>query len=599
MDIFKLVLGIIGFTVIILTALLVIRPTTTGDFVLATGMAVVDVDCPGRTSLNGGCVDSTPEPVSSNDDIDVFYDPQKQVLGLGGETKVDITILNKGDGKNITPLPPIMRRNGQVINDGDFTLNMDKFELFQSYSKKLTLEMKVPKQESLHGKYELITPFKIVEDGTIAYNILSIDVGLPLNKAVRLLEGQKLSEMQYYSNVRPCEEAYIIIIDPPTLFKKGEAEIIVPFCNYGNYEDGYLVSGVTMNYDYYKWQLTECVEDVRIMQLTGEFNTPYRCNVPIYNECSGALHLIATTSFPEETDSIENNGWLISKEGYCFLEPHNAFLEGLSFNDDVNDPVITASVRNRFGVREITVDFIITNTDGDEVTICTDTQTYGENELKDIDCEVRRNGLPYSFWGDGFLGEKDDVITAVITSDEYAGDNSVSIPEQPVFEFINVGIVDDSLTASRHAEDHYAMFSFQIENIGDKVKSVDYWLRGKYICDLEDPLPKELEVCSGTVNVNAGEVQNINCNLAGRQLTGCVVAHDESTIINCDLSEPRDGCNYDGSMITLSAEIQVEHQEASAFNAQERILSNKNSFIVPIFERVGVIEFTTPRLPDE
>ena len=452
------------------------------------------------------------------------------------------------------------------------------FELITQLEKFFEITMTTPVQANT-GEYEIIFPFK-TDDGSFIYTTMIFDFGELLNKSVKLNEGQKLSDLLYFSNVRPCQNTGYLItrILPENLEQKGLAEIVIPFCNYGDYEEGYVVTGITTNYNDYSRRTTNCSKDVRINPQQEDYDA-FTCEVPLFTSCEGAFHLSTSTGFEDIKNATENNGWLFSRDGYCFLEPENVFFESIYFNDDLNNPAIIINLINRYGSRNPDLIIKLTGSQEEIISVCEQSLNMAENEEITITCELKKQDYPYSFWGSS------GNINAIIISDEYQDDNTHILNEEPVFEYINVRIVPNSLTAQRDESEHYAKFSFQIENNGDFTKKVSYELWGKRIDDLTDPTPEDYLVCSGEEEIIQGTIKTIQCKLNIPQMT----------IIDCDLSEPRDGCEYDGST-TLWATIQVEHQDAQIFKAQEIIQTNHNSFIIPIYEEVGVQEFATPEI---
>jgi hypothetical protein len=611
MDVLKLILGVIGFVIILLTAFLVIQPGSgTGQI---TGRAVLDDACAcvsGQTCFNNECKSNNyaQKPnwyASESFDFKITHSLEKTVLGFGDETRLVITLFNDDavNDRTVTPLPPIMVKHDYELgvdvektSKWAFQMSDEQFTLGNKYynpSKVLVLDFKSPDNSAfdreLHGEYELVTPFNV--DGSIIYATSKIDLGLSYDVSVRVLPDETeafVNSLSSETDISPCE-AYAVIKEEPSpgdLLNPGVLKVIVPFCNYGDSNQWFTVTGVVNNYDYYELNVTDCSEEVRVKPGLQDYEEPFTCEVSLYPKCNGKLHLNVEDLNGEEDipdDTVEYRGWLFSMQDYCFLEPHNALFEDFYFNGDVDNPVITAQVLNRFGTRDVTVQFVITNTDDQEVIVCEDTQFYMENDLKTINCAVRRDGLPYSFWGGG-----KNIIGRII-SDDYAGDNEVTLSNRPVFEFVNVGLVPGSLTAWRHASLHYARFSFQIYNSGDKDKGVTYELWGKKIDDLTDPDSSDCKVCEGVQNVPAGQAVTVNCDL-GSDDFNCDPLYNRLTIIDCDFE---DGCTFDGSK-TLWATIDVDYQDAAAFNAQEELSTSLNSFIVPIFESLEVKELKTP-----
>lgn len=575
MDMLKLIIGVIGFAIIVLTTLAVIRPSTTGNYLTGKTVLTTNCNCENQqVCVNNECR-TQPAITSQNNQVQITFLNPTKVLGLGMETTVEVKLFNNADADvTVKPLTPVINHNAEAWA---FEMDDSEFTLYSKTARITTLKIRTPENEDENGEYEITVPFQINSQDA-AYNTITIYAGLDLMQSIRLKEGETLSQLKYYSKIRPCPEAYIIIEqEPETILEIGRAKMIIPFCNYGDFEDGYYVSGVANNYDYYQYKiLNDCYKNLRIPPESSDHSDPLTCEVPLYPGCNGSLHITTDTYFNNTEDAIENNGWVFTKEGYCFQEPSNAWFTSLEFNNDKDNPEITATILNRGEAREITIKFNVTNTDGQEITVCEYAQNFSENEARIITCPVEKDGFPYSFWGTGILGNNVEKIKSEITSNEYESDNVKEITDQPAFEYINVGIVPGSLQAQKYG----AKFSFQMENKGNKDKTVSYELWGKRIEKLTDPTPENYRICSGTKQLQTGSVQTIECELNGL------------TTIDC---ETEDGCVYDGTA-TVWAMINVEHQEAQSFDVQERIETNQNLFIIPIYEEVGIKEFRTPEI---
>ncbi len=630
MDFIRLILGMIGFVVIILIMLVFIQSKATTNLTgSAVNLAASTLSCsPNQVIANNKCQNS--QQVSGQQSPDITYEINKNYYHMGGETTINITVTNNAAGtQTYTILPPYVIRtvytqstvsgscknlacscsNGYQTSGNSCPQSCSCFKTSEnqniesgqnwsfSYDSSVQtvdsggfytwhLTMKTPDSSQESGDYFVEIPIQSSQG--IIFKTINISLALPLNLTVRLQGNQTLSSLTYYSGVRPCPDPYLIMEKSPQgLSDSGAARIIIPFCNYQNYQDSYIVTPIATNYNYYQYNIYQnCSAKVTVRANSNQasyledYLNPVTCEIPVYNSCKGQIHLSITTNYPEKTNAVENHGWLLSEQGYCFLQPNDVFIKSISFNNSKNSPAITSDIVNRFGARDVTVDFNITNTDNKQVTVCSIPETMQENEEKIVTCKIQRNGYPYSFWGTGFLGANTVTTTAYILTNGYQVGNSFNITSQPSFEFVNVSINKTSLRFSNDPKYYYGNSSFEINNNGDKGKTVNYQLWAKKINNLTDPNPTDYMICSGSVSVAAASSKTVSC----------ITKNQKMTFVSCD---PSDGCIYNGSR-TLWANISVDHQEAAAFSFQQQAQLTSNNFIAPIYEEVGIETFGTP-----
>lgn len=399
-------------------------------------------------------------------------------------------------------------------------------------------------------------------------------------------------------DVSNCSNGILSEIIPPDLHtlenwpldKAGTGIFSVEICNYKENElVTPLLEGFVSNYNSLSSDKMECT--IMTPVVAGEFIT-YECEIPLYADCFGFFNLQYQSykgGASELVERMENYPLTADEEQYCAKEPYNTQITDIIFNNNINNPIITVSLLNRFFIDKI--DYSIGGTSGgcDEsqygfCEICKGTKSIEQNQESQIECLIFRGNYPYS------IVQKAGLLGARIDSegDEYGTDNQRTKQTEYSFEFINISIIKDSLTIRNHETEYYAIYSFEIVNTGDLGKQVAYSITGKKLETTRSQEYSDFIVCSGETFAPAQDITTVECTLQNKNGILYTAIPYETEVL-CG-----ETCLYNGDLVTTKAEITVTGQDAEIFRAQETAESRENLFIFPGYYELQEEEFKTP-----
>ncbi|PIO00176.1 hypothetical protein COT72_03370 [archaeon CG10_big_fil_rev_8_21_14_0_10_43_11] len=232
----------------------------------------------------------------------------------------------------------------------------------------------------------------------------------PTGEAIAV--GINFQEAAGFSRIVNCSTPFIEVTREPTsLSDEGRGVLRVEICNYNERENlAPILSAFVSNFKQDKsFAYPGCTEQKTVP--AGSFAN-YACELPLYSECVGDFHLHITTykaDVSSDVDEIVQVYPLLSQDQdlFCAKKPYNVRVTGINFNEDVNNPTITASIQNRFLVNDIAyavsaINNACQNPDAQTgaCVFCRETLAYvEENSNQDVSCRLVRqsNGIDYPY----------------------------------------------------------------------------------------------------------------------------------------------------------------------------------------------------------
>ncbi len=376
LDALLLILGFIGFLIIILLIGIMLNPASTGQVIATTGgnscgngicdeeesICNCDIDChqTGKICcnaqiLNGDCCNTQDcatryecqqnncvaiEPVN----LEMNTTLTKEYITYNEETEIRLTVYNPSKQKKTLKINTIKITNAQGKEQANWIVNnIDTLDI-PAFANNNTI-IKIKSQQTISGYYTV--------NIETSEGILQTRLGVGDTTTQGTYITTEQAEIQ---KIQPCGQSLIILTKKPeTLTEKGQATLALQFCNTEETSEYVTLQFTGENYEAYGLEkFGNCTKSLTILPRTSTQTNPLTCDTELYSDCYGKVRVGLTTPQTEttQTQATQKSYWLFPIENYCLIKPENAYIKEISFLAE-EIPKIKMNIQNRFGDRAV------------------------------------------------------------------------------------------------------------------------------------------------------------------------------------------------------------------------------------------------------